>query len=399
MAGGQGIEHGAGVCAAAQDFEQPAACVGAIVKAEPAFLEENVSTHLATQRRVGFLHAGLDERVAGLEHHRHTTRLGNGGRQALGALHVKNDLTAGHAREHILRKQHHLAVGEDIGAVLGDDAQPVAVAVKRQAQFRIAGLQGGDQVTQVLGLAGVGVVVGEVAVHLRKQLNHLATQRAEDGRGRCTRNAIAAVHHHLHGAGQFHIAHDTLAVGAQHIGLAHTAARLQLPAFFFHGAAQGLDFLAINGAACQHHLEAVVVLGVVAARDLDAAGAQRVRREVQHGRGDHAHVDHFQARLHQALDEGCSQTGARQPPVAPHRHHPLALRTGRRAKRPAQAQCHRFVQGGGHDAANVIGFEDGGRCLHVRAFQGKSSGKSGPDRSSRPRKLGGHDARQKTAGL
>ena len=34
--------------------------------------------------------------------------------------------------------------------------------------------------------------------------------------------------------------------------------------------AQALDFVAINGAAAQHHLETVVVLGVVAARDLDA---------------------------------------------------------------------------------------------------------------------------------
>jgi hypothetical protein len=65
-------------------------------------------------------------------------------------------------REHVLRKQHHLAVGVDVVAVLGDDAQAVAVAVKGQAQLGVGVLQRADQVAQVFGLARVGVVVGKL---------------------------------------------------------------------------------------------------------------------------------------------------------------------------------------------------------------------------------------------
>ena len=34
------------------------------------------------------------------------------------------------------------------------------------------------------------------------------------------------------------------------------------------------------------------------------------------------------------------------------------------AECPAQAPGHVFVQGGGHDAADVVGFENGGSGLH-----------------------------------
>jgi hypothetical protein len=104
---------------------------------------------------------GLDERVAGLVHQRLAACGFDGRRQALRALHVEDDVAARHAREHVLREQDHLAVGVDVLAVLGDDAQAVAVAVEGQAELGVGLAQRADQVLQVLGLARVRVVVGE----------------------------------------------------------------------------------------------------------------------------------------------------------------------------------------------------------------------------------------------
>ena len=152
---------------------------------------------------------------------------------------------------------------------------------------------------------------------------------------------------------------------------------LQPPAFALHGATQRLDLVAKDGTAIQHHLEAVVVLGVVAAGDLDAALAQRAGRKVQHGRGAGANVDHVQARLGQPELECRYQRRSRQPTVAPHRDRGLALGTRRRSKGPAQTACQRLVHGGGHDAADVIGLENGGSHLHGRNLHKKSVNRAG----------------------
>jgi hypothetical protein len=68
-----------------------------------------------------------------------------------------------------------------------------------------------------------------------------------------------------------------------------------------------LDFVPVDGAPAHHHLEAVVVLRVVAARDLDAAGAQRAGGKVEHRRGHHADVDHLHADRDQAARQRTAQ--------------------------------------------------------------------------------------------
>ena len=76
----------------------------------------------------------------------------------------------------------------------------VAVAVKGQAQLGIGFLQGAEDVAQVFGLAGVGVVVGKAAIHVGEQLDDFAADGAQDAGGRCAGNAVAAVHHDFQGA-------------------------------------------------------------------------------------------------------------------------------------------------------------------------------------------------------
>jgi hypothetical protein len=69
-AGGQRVEHGARVRVRDRISSRRQPGVGAVVEAEPALLEEDVAAHLAAQRRIHFLHLRLDQRVAGLVHHR-----------------------------------------------------------------------------------------------------------------------------------------------------------------------------------------------------------------------------------------------------------------------------------------------------------------------------------------
>ena len=298
--------------------------------------------------------------MAGFVHHRDSAGRNNRGRQALRALNVKHDATAWHPAQHVAREQHHLAVGVDVGAILGDDAQPVTVAVKGQAQFGITGLQCGDQVVQILRLARVGVVVGEIAVHFAEQLGYLAANRAQNGRGRCARHAIAAIDNNLDRPRQLDVADDARLIRLHHIGRLAQATRFERPAFGLHGLAQVLDVVAINGATRQHHFEAVVVFGVVAASHLDAATAQRVGCEVQHGRGDHADIDDGDARVLQPGHQCLGQSGATQPAIAPHGNRGLPFGQRHRAKRTTQAARDVFVDSRRHYAADVVGFEDAG---------------------------------------
>ena len=368
---GQGIEHGAGVGVGADNFQQAAAGVGAIVKAVPALFKKDVATHLAAQRGVQLFHAGFDQRVAGFVHVRHPPGSANGWGQLLAAFHIKQNRCAGIAREHILGEQHQLAIRKDVLPIFGDDAQAVAIAIKGQANFGIRILQRGHQVTQVFGLAGVGVVVGEVAIDLRKQFDHFTAQGTKNAWCRGPGNAVAAIDDDFHGAFELDIAQDALAVSGQHVLFAQGGAALQLPILGLDALVQGLDLSAVNRPPSQHHFEAVVILGVVAAGDLDTAGAQRAGGKVQHGGGALANVDDRYPHVHQPGDQRLAQRWPRQAAIAAHGHGGLLCLAGGHAKGPAQGAGHVGIQGAGHDAAHVIGFEDGGGNVHVR---GRESG-------------------------
>ena len=145
-------------------------------------------------------------------------------------------------------------------------------------------------------------MVGEIAVDLAEQLGHLAPQGTEAGRCRCTGNDVARV----------------------------------------------------------------VVLGIVAARDLDAAAAQRAGSKVQHRRGHRAHIDHLDAGGHQAADQRLHQGRAAQPAITPHRHRLFTQGLGCRPKRQPQGLSHLGVEGRGHDAPDVVSLED--RCVHLHGW-------------------------------
>ena len=128
-------------------------------------------------------------------------------------LDVEDDFGAGVARQHVVGEQHQLAVGEDDAAVLGDHAQAVAVAVEGEAQFRVRGLEPGDQVLQIVRHGGVGMVVGEGAVHLAEHFFDLAAHAAIEFWREGAGHAVAAIDDDLHRPRQLDVADDAAEVG------------------------------------------------------------------------------------------------------------------------------------------------------------------------------------------
>ena len=100
------------------------------------------------------------------------------------------------------------------------------------------------------------------------------------------------------------------------------------------------------------------------ASDLYAGSSERACGEVQHGRGDHADVDHVDTGSGQATDQCCSQRWPAEPAVAANGDRGFAFFEGAGAERPAQGLSHFLVDGGRHNAADVIGLEYGCTGLH-----------------------------------
>jgi len=112
--------------------------------------------------------------------------------------------------------------------------------------------------------------------------------------------------------------------------------------------------------AGQHHLEAVVVARVVAARHLNAAACRSVLRgKVQHGRGHHPTSITSTPASCRPRTRAASSSGP-EAAIAPHGHRALALARCDGAKGPVKLQGDVFVQGSGDDAADVIGFGQAG---------------------------------------
>jgi hypothetical protein len=290
-------------------------------------------------------------------------------RQALRTLDVVDDGRALDARQDVAGEQHQLAIRIDDVAAQGDHAQAVAVAVERQAQLRLGGVHRADQVGQVLRLGRIRMMVREVAVDTAVQLDHLAAEGPQDARGGGAGDAVARVDHDLHRTRELAVARDAVRVFGEDVHL-RGAPRAGHVGLGFHQPAQLLDVLAVDRAAGQHHLEAVVVLRVVAAGDLDARGAAvpgaRRGHVIEHRRGDGADVDHVQPGRCQALDQGRHQRRPGDPSVTPHRHRLLAQPHGFGAEGSAQMFRERFVERLVDDAADVVGLE--GRCFDVHGI-------------------------------
>ena len=164
------------------------------------------------------------------------------------------------------------------------------------------------------------MVIGKIAVYFAEQFNHLAAQCTKNTGGTGASNTVARIDHNFQRTGQLNIRHNALNVGRQNIDHTQRAAVFELPRLIFNDVLQGLDFIAINSPATQDHFETVVIFGVVAARHLNTAVAQGVRRKIKLGCGGQPHVNDFNANSHQAAHQGGRQPGPAEATIASNRH-------------------------------------------------------------------------------
>ena len=343
-----------------QDLQQARGRVQAVIEAVPALAEEEVAAHLAGQFGLGLAHLGLDQRVPGLPHQRAAALAQDVVGQLAGALDVVDHHGARIALQHIGGEQHQQPVREHHLAFLGHHAQAVAVAVEGQAQVGVEALDHLHQVLEVVRLARVRVVVGEAAVDLAVQRDHLGADGLQQARGDVAGNTIAGVDHHLQRPLHLHVVGDAADVVFVHRLLdQRTGAAARLQAAFADALAQVLDRVAGQGLATDHDLEAVVVGRIVAAGHRHAAaGAQVVGGEIHHRSGHHAHVDHVAAGLAQALDQAAGQLRAGQAAIAADHDVGQALVGHHVAHRLADPGGDLRGQFTADHAADVIGAED-----------------------------------------
>jgi hypothetical protein len=126
-------------------------------------------------------------------------------------------------------------------------------------------------------------------------------------------------------------------------------------------APQVLDHVAVKSLPAQHHLQAVVLGRVVAARHRYATrGAEFVRGEIAHRCRHATDVDHVGSGVGDAGRERSRQFGAREPSVAADDNGVDAARHRFRAEGEADLAHHVGGERAAHDAANVVGLEDFG---------------------------------------
>ena len=113
----------------------------------------------------------------------------------------------------------------------------------------------------------------------------------------------------------------------------------------------------------------------MAARDHHARGSATpgqfdVRAEVHHRRGHKAQIDHIDPARAEAICQRCQQFRAGQAAVAADHHCGLALGACCGAEGTADEACGVSIDGFSDDAADVVGFEDGGvDAAHAGLFR------------------------------
>ena len=299
--------------------------------------------------------------MAGFPHHRATAVTADQRGQAARAFDVENDVRAGVTRHHVLGEEHQQPVRVDDGAGIGHHADAITVAIKSQADVGFLAFNLGDQVGEVFRLAGIGMVVGEVAVHFAVQRNHRAAQRLNQLRGDHAGHTVTAVDHHAHGLGHGDVIADVLEVALQHVDLfdaAHAADQV----IVINACFQRLDLFVGQGVARDNDFETVVIRRVVAAGEHHCRFAgEHMPGEVHHGGRHHADIADVAAAVQQALDQLLGERRAGQASVSANGNVGLALGDGLRTDGTADPVGRFSMQGAADYTANVVGAEDIGR--------------------------------------
>ena len=206
---------------------------------------------------------------------------------------------------------------------------------------------------------GIGQVMGEGAVQLGKELDHITADASQRLRARQGRDGVAGVRDHFDAPGQGKASREEIPILRLGVALAEGApAALEIVAL--GDLAHPLDLIGGQGnAASLQQLHAVHMGRIVAAGHADAAIEAPVRGgEIEQGRRRQPDIDDRNARRANALDEAIAQRHRGRTVVPPRddlMHIVSANEVG--AVGAADALRHRRCQIVAHRAADVVGTE------------------------------------------
>ena len=316
--------------------------------------------HFPAIHAVDLAHALFDEGMAGLG----LDRLAPQGFDDLdgipGEPRIVHHLAAAFALEQHRGEETHDVIPLDELAALIEEETPVEVAVPGEPQVRPVCADRRRRRCAILLDHRVGDAVRETAVGLVVQLDEFEGQPRFEAVHDEAGAAVSGIHHDLQGLelAELDIGQEMLDVGGRGVDALPPAAgaRVLEPAALGDRA----DFLQAVVARDRfrlfpHELHAVVVRGVVAGGDHDAAVVAAVEGRKIHALGAaDADVENVRAALRQAAAERIGERLARQSNVAPD-HHAL----GRQKFRIGTADPvgHIVIEFRGDPAAKIVGLE------------------------------------------
>ena len=192
-------------------------------------------------------------------------------------LDVVDDLSALMRAENVFRKKHHEAVRVNDFAGIRHDAEPVAV--KREAVIGADFFHLVDQSLKILRLGRGRMVVREVSVNIAVKWNDFNVKLRENAKHRRADDAVAGIDCDLELTKKSHTFERLLDIRSNGIDKLDAAGLFcDAPALPFDPFTNALNLIDKERDVRYHHLQAVVLRGIVRARHCDAYTAIEVLR-------------------------------------------------------------------------------------------------------------------------
>ena len=216
--------------------------------------------------------------MAGLPHNRSAAFILHQIKQRPAGLHIGDNRGAGHAGEQVLGIDHQQLIAPNDPAFTVDCANPVAIPVESHSEIEVLFRDERAQIGKVCFNRWIRMMIGEIAINFSKQQMMLARQLLGHQLKRGASSAIASVPtdfealqgRNIHSLDRFEHASDIL---VQDFALGRRANRRRAIAPLTRGRtlAQSDDVCAKERTPLKHHLEAIVIGGIMAASYLNAA--------------------------------------------------------------------------------------------------------------------------------
>ena len=209
-------------------------------------------------------------------------------------------------------------------------------------------------------------MIGKSAIDFREEVNHITTDVAQQLWSNTAADTIATVDHYPERPLQRNIIDHPLAVGRPDVFAALRTGAVG-ESILFYPAPQALNSVARKRVAGDHDLEAIVLRGIVAARDRDRrTDAKMVGGEVGQWCRHHTDINHVTARDTNAAGQRSGHLRTRQTTISADDNRAVSRVQRFAADSSADRLDDRCRQRLTNDTADIVGFEDlWGQWRHI----------------------------------